>query len=453
MTISSAAGLTIFALELPTSGFADAFGRRPVFVVSAVVNVVASASCSWRTPSGPSSLAAVLTGRLPGARLRPARGVVRRHGARERRPAPTSTAPSSAQGTVLGVGIAVGRARLRWPGLVAPVRGRVGARCCPSPSSSPSTSCTSSPSSCSCASRAAPSTSTPRVPDAPSPRPRRRPPSSATASACCGPTGCCAASSSSRCSGRSAMIVFETFQPIRLAELVGGEERAGAIMGPVAAGGWARLRPRRSARRAGRAAASASPAPRSLARVLNGLGAVVMGLVAGPAALIAAYGVTYLLHGSARPGALRPAPPRGPGPQPRHRAVDELDGRLGRVRGRALRCSACSPSATSTQVAMVVAGAFSIAGRVVLPPRPAAPEKARGTSRRPTRTPDRSASAPPRPGDDPSITSERARPRGERAQDGGDRDLVERGEVLGGRLPRGRPARCRRPARAASPRR
>ncbi len=36
-----------------------------------------------------------------------------------------------------------------------------------------------------------------------------------------------------------AMIVFETFQPIRLAELVGSEERAGAIMGPVAAGGWA----------------------------------------------------------------------------------------------------------------------------------------------------------------------------------------------------------------------
>ena len=36
----------------------------------------------------------------------------------------------------------------------------------------------------------------------------------------------------------AALVVFETFQPIRLAELVGGEEQAGALMGPVAAVGW-----------------------------------------------------------------------------------------------------------------------------------------------------------------------------------------------------------------------
>ena len=35
-------GLVVFALELPTSGFADAMGRRPVLVASAVVNVGAS---------------------------------------------------------------------------------------------------------------------------------------------------------------------------------------------------------------------------------------------------------------------------------------------------------------------------------------------------------------------------------------------------------------------------
>ena len=33
-------GFIVFALELPTSGFADAFGRRPVFVAAAVVNVL-----------------------------------------------------------------------------------------------------------------------------------------------------------------------------------------------------------------------------------------------------------------------------------------------------------------------------------------------------------------------------------------------------------------------------
>ena len=34
-------GLTCFLLELPTSGFADAVGRRPVYLTAAVVNVVA----------------------------------------------------------------------------------------------------------------------------------------------------------------------------------------------------------------------------------------------------------------------------------------------------------------------------------------------------------------------------------------------------------------------------
>ena len=35
-------GFVVFALELPTSGFADAFGRRPVYITSAVINVVAA---------------------------------------------------------------------------------------------------------------------------------------------------------------------------------------------------------------------------------------------------------------------------------------------------------------------------------------------------------------------------------------------------------------------------
>ncbi len=38
----SVMGFVVFAFELPTSGFADAFGRRPVFIAAAVVNVVAS---------------------------------------------------------------------------------------------------------------------------------------------------------------------------------------------------------------------------------------------------------------------------------------------------------------------------------------------------------------------------------------------------------------------------
>ena len=40
-TVGSVMGITCFVLELPTSGFADAVGRRPVYLTAAVINVVA----------------------------------------------------------------------------------------------------------------------------------------------------------------------------------------------------------------------------------------------------------------------------------------------------------------------------------------------------------------------------------------------------------------------------
>ena len=157
-----------------------------------------------------------------------------------------------------------------------------------------------------------------------------------------------------------AMIVFETFQPIRLAELVGGEERAGAIMGPVAAGGWAVFAV--GAALAGWASGRIGVSRTAiLARVLNGVGAVVMGLVAGPAALIAAYSVTYLLHGSGGP---------------MHATLLHREASAGN-RATVLSMNSMVAFAafgvlapllgvlaeqTSTQVAMVTAGAVSILG-------------------------------------------------------------------------------------------
>ena len=119
-------------------------------------------------------------------------------------------------------------------------------------------------------------------------------------SACCGTTGCCCALVLVEVFWTAALVVFETFQPVRLAELVGGEEQAGALMGPVAAVGWGVFALGSalagiSSRRIGVARTAI------LARVLNGLGAVTMGLVAGPAALIAAYLFTYGLHGTGGP--------------------------------------------------------------------------------------------------------------------------------------------------------
>ena len=78
---------------------------------------------------------------------------------------------------------------------------------------------------------------------------------------------------------------------------------------------WARspppagpVQPRRRARRHARPALGVTRTA-ILGRVLNGLGAVVMGLVTGPAGLIAAYLFTYSMHGMNGPphAALLPA--------------------------------------------------------------------------------------------------------------------------------------------------
>ncbi|MFD2027083.1 MFS transporter [Promicromonospora aerolata] len=96
------------------------------------------------------------------------------------------------------------------------------------------------------------------------------------------------------------MVVFETFQPIRLSEMLGGTAAGAAVAGPAAAAGWAVF--------AGGAALTGLVTPRLgvartaiLARVLNGLGAVWMGLALGPVGLVAAYLVTYGLHGACGP--------------------------------------------------------------------------------------------------------------------------------------------------------
>ena len=96
------------------------------------------------------------------------------------------------------------------------------------------------------------------------------------------------------------MIAFETFSPIRLAELLGSEDRAGALYGPASAAAWGLFAVGSwlagvSSRRIGVAWTAL------LARVLNAAFVVIMGLAAGPVGLIAAYWLAYLTHGAAGP--------------------------------------------------------------------------------------------------------------------------------------------------------
>lgn len=93
---------------------------------------------------------------------------------------------------------------------------------------------------------------------------------------------------------------WESLFPVRLEEIVGGSDRAGALMGPLAAAAWivsaagAGLAPRAS-RRYGRHTAA------SWIRVLQALTVLGMALVGGTVGLMTAYLACYTLHGATNP--------------------------------------------------------------------------------------------------------------------------------------------------------
>lgn len=96
------------------------------------------------------------------------------------------------------------------------------------------------------------------------------------------------------------MVTFEVLMPVRLSELVGGEERAAELTGPVGAAAWfvnalgaAAITLLTSRIGVGRTAA--------LLPLLQGAAIVVMGLAAGPAGVIAAHLVCYTAHGARGP--------------------------------------------------------------------------------------------------------------------------------------------------------
>lgn len=349
-------GIVVLVLELPSGSFADALGRRPVLIAAAVVNVVSSvvivlADSLWVFAAG-----AALMGVFRALDSGPLEAwyVDTVHATR---PGADVDGTLAAQGTMLGVGIAVGSAlsgalvfwdplpvgsALLLPFLVWALLNVVHLGFVVALMKEPVTHVDSG--------------------DA------RRALASARESPAVVRDGLRLLRRNRvlRCLvlvevfWSTGMVVFETFQPIRLAELVGGEETAGALMGPVAAVGWAVFAVGSAlagltSRRIGVARTAIA------ARVLNGAGALVMGLMVGPVGLIAAYLFTYGLHGTAGP---------------MHMALLH---REAEARNRATVLSMNSmvamgvfavvaPSlgllaeAATTQVAMVTAGAFSVLG-------------------------------------------------------------------------------------------
>jgi len=296
LAAASLTGLTVVALELPTSGFADAFGRRPVYVASAVVSVVAGAVFYTATAWWQFAVAAVLTGVFRALDSGPLEAwfVDTVH---ESEPEADVDRALSAQGTLLGIGMAVGaiasgalvwwhpfsgQSALLLPGLLYVLLSALHVGAVLLLLREPRTHVgTTSARRALTSAREAPG----MVRDGLRMLRHNR---------------VLAGLLAVELFWSAAMVVFETFNPIRLAQLLGSGAQAGALVGPVSSAGWGvfALGAALSGRVSTRIGVTRTAV---LARVLNGLGALVMGLVAGPVALVAAYLVTYTLHGSAGP--------------------------------------------------------------------------------------------------------------------------------------------------------
>ncbi len=359
MTYVAAQGVAVALLELPTSGFADAFGRRPVLVAAGVVNVVAAVALALAHSFWAFAVAAFLMGVYRALDSGPLEAwyvdTVHHHD-----PDADVDRELAQQGAVLGGSIAAtavlsgvliavdpidGWHPFTLPlvlfvllcvvHLVAvlvllqePSRGEGPGRAWASVRSTPVV-----------------------VRDGVRLVTRNRVLGALVAVELFWATG---------------MVVFEQFQPLRLAELLGSETEAGAWSGPVGAVGWlvfalgsalaGRLTPRIGVTRTA-----------ILARVLNGLGAVVMGLVAGPVALVAAFFVTYSLHGLA--GAPHMALLHREATSANRATVLSLNSLVG-FAGFAIASPLLGhlAGATTMQTAMVAAGAFSVLGALLYLP-------------------------------------------------------------------------------------
>lgn len=289
-------GLVVFALELPTSGFADAFGRRPVLVLAGVVNLASAAVFLIAESFWTFTVAAVLMGVYRALDSGPLEAwfVDTLH---LTEPDADVEGPMAAHGTVTGLAMAAGallsgglvwwhpwqaESALLLPFLIWAALGVVHLVALLVLMREPVTH-----------------VDTRGV--------RRALASARTAPAVVG-SGLGLLRSNPALRGAVlvtvftsvAMVVFESFQPVRLAEILDSETRAGVWMGPVAAAGWGAFAAGSAA--VGRVSRRWGVARTAiLAHTLVALGAITMGLMTGAAGLVAAYLLTYGLFGGSGP--------------------------------------------------------------------------------------------------------------------------------------------------------
>ncbi|MCP3781849.1 MFS transporter [Micromonospora sp. A3M-1-15] len=193
------------------------------------------------------------------------------------------------------------------------------------------------------------------------------------------------------------MITFESLLPVRLAEVVGGADRAAALLGPASSAAWlanaagAALTPL-LLRRLGAAPAAA------LMRVLQGVTVVGMGLLAGPVGVLIAYLACYTVHGASNPLHMGLLHRQVDGPY--RTSVLSLNSMMGQPAGAlgAVVLTALA-DATSISVAMLVgAVVLAVAAPLYLPAWRAGRRTADAEPDPGERRPGDSASGPGHPG-------------------------------------------------------
>lgn len=297
-TLGSITGLTIFLLELPTSGFADAVGRRPVYVAAGVLNVVAGFGLAVAQTFLAFAVVAVLTGAFRALDSGPLEAwfVDTVHA---ERPGADVDQQLARTGTFLGGSIALGAmlsgalvwwdpaARLGHPGhaLDTAVWVFAGLNVVHLVASA---ALVREP-------REAGGSRRERFASALS-EARRTPAVIGSGIRLLRVRRVLLALVAVELFWSVGMVVFESLMPLRLEELLGSAKEAGVVLGPVAAAGWGIFAA--GSWLAGLASSRLGVAGAAmLARVLNAVGAVVMGLAAGPLALVIAYLFTYSMHG------------------------------------------------------------------------------------------------------------------------------------------------------------
>ncbi|MEI2776849.1 MAG: MFS transporter [Tetrasphaera sp.] len=293
LTYAAVSGIVTFALELPTSGFADAFGRRAVYLAAAVVNVLAALAYVFAYTFWAFVGAAALMGIFRALDSGPLEAwfVDEVHATT---PGKDVDQELSRQGTFLGLAIAlgsvIGGALIWWH----PVRS--------APAIDLAVWCFAALNLAHLLAVAVLLKETPRHPSGQRRRAmvagsvRKAPHVIADGLKLLGRNKVLLGIVLAEVCWSIGMIAFESLLPLRLEEFLGTQQKAAATMGPVAAVGWAIFS--LGTWLAGVTSRRIDIARTAmLGRLLNGIGVVVMAMTMGPVALIVAYLFTYSAHG------------------------------------------------------------------------------------------------------------------------------------------------------------